>query len=85
MRKIWTDGRHNLGKNGTQGHTATSVYNDTTEIRNTLTGVLVTKKNILQKRKIACHEWEPKDKIVQKAKSVTYTALQARQKANKKN
>ena len=85
MRKICTDGRHNLGKNATQGHTATSVYNGKTEIRNTLTYVLVTKINIFQRRKIACHEWEPTDKIVQEAKSVTYTALQARQKANKNN
>ena len=85
VRKICTDGRHNLGKNATQGHTATSVNNDKTEIRNTLTYVLVTKINIFQRRKIACHEWEPTDKIVQEAKSVTYTALQARQKANKNN
>ena len=40
VRKIYTDGTHNSGKNATQGHAATSVYNDTTEIRNTLTGVL---------------------------------------------
>ena len=49
VRKICTDGRHNLGKNATQGHTATSVNNDTTEIRNTLTYVLVTKEKISSK------------------------------------
>ena len=40
VRKTYADGRHNLGKNATQGHAATSAYNDTAEIRNTLTGVL---------------------------------------------
>ena len=64
VHKICIDGRHNLGKNAMQGHAATSVYNDTTEIRNTLIGVLVTKINVFQRKKIACHEWEPTDKIV---------------------
>ena len=68
-----------------QSHAARSIYNDTTEIRNTLIDVLVTKINVFQRRKIACHEWEPTYKIVQEDKSVTYTALQARQKANKNN
>ena len=45
----------------------------------------MTKINVFQRRKIAFHEWEPTDQIVQEAKSVTYTALQARQKANKNN
>ena len=53
VRKIYTDGRHNLGKNTTQGHGATSAYNDTAEIRNTLVGVLVTKMSSKEEKLLA--------------------------------
>ena len=84
VRKICTDGRHNLGKNAEQGHAATSVYNETTNVRNTLLGILLTKINIFQKKKIVCHEWKPSDKLVKAAKSATYEDLQARKKAIEK-
>ena len=53
VRKICTDGRHNLGKNTTQGHGASSAYNDTAEIRNTLVGVLVTKTSSKEEKLLA--------------------------------
>ena len=82
VRKICTDGRHNLGKNATEGHAATSVYNETSNVRNTLLGILLTKINIFHKKKIQCFEWDPTERLVQEAKSVTYNALKARRKAN---
>ena len=42
--KIFTDGRHNLGKDGTQGHASTSVYTETTFIRNNLLAIMIPRK-----------------------------------------
>lgn len=82
IRKICSDGRHNLGKDATLGHASTSVYNATTSIRNNLLGILIPKINIFWKRKLACYEWEPTNKVITTAKSVTYKNLQARRQAN---
>ena len=82
IRKICSDGRHNLGKDATLGHASTSVYNATTSIRNNLLGILIPKINIFWKRKLACYEWEPTNKVITTAKSVSYKNLQARRQAN---
>ena len=42
--KIFTDGRHNLGKDATQGHASISVYTETTFIRNNLLGIMIPRK-----------------------------------------
>ena len=55
LRKIYTDGRHNLHKDATQGHTSTSVYTEATSIKDNLLGILISKINILGK-KFACYE-----------------------------
>ena len=34
IRKIFTDCRHNLGKDATPGHLSNSIYTETTSIRN---------------------------------------------------
>ena len=81
IRKICTDGRHNLGKDAAKGHASTSVYKDTTTIRNNLIGILITKINIFGRRKIQCYEWEPPKQVITHAKSVTYTTLKARRDA----
>ena len=44
IRKIFTDGHHNLGKEATQGHASTSVYKETTFIRNNLLGIIIPRK-----------------------------------------
>ena len=59
IRKICTDGCHNLGKDATQGHASTSVYTETTSIRNNLLGILILRITILGKKKLACYKWEP--------------------------
>ena len=82
IRKICSDGRHNLGKDATLGHASTSVYNATTSIRNNLLGILIPKINIFWKRKLACYEWEPTNQVITTAKLVTYKNLQARRQAN---
>ena len=71
IRKICTDGRHNLGKDATQGHASTSVYSKTTSIRNNFLGILIPKINIFGKKKLACYKWEPANSIVAQAKSAT--------------
>ena len=81
IRKICTTGRHNLGKDAAKGHASTSVYKDTTSIRNNLLGILITKINIFGRRKIQCYEWEPPKQVISHAKSVTYTNLKARRDA----
>ena len=43
IRKICTDGRHNLGKDATQGHASSNVYTETISIRNNLLGILIPK------------------------------------------
>ena len=55
VRKICTDGRHNLGKDAMQGHPSTNVYTETISIRNNLLGILIPKINIFGK-KLACYE-----------------------------
>ena len=62
IRKICSDGRHNLGKDATLGHASTSVYNATTSIRNNLLGILIPKINLFWKRKLASYEWKPTNK-----------------------
>ena len=42
--KNFTDGRHNLGKDGTQGHASTSVYTETRFIRNNLLAIMIPRK-----------------------------------------
>ena len=85
IRKICTDGRHNLGKDATQGHASTSVYMETTSIRNNLLGILIPKINIFGKKKLACYEWEPTKSIFAQAKSATYKNLQARKQQQAAN
>ena len=80
IRKICTDGLHNLGKDATQDHTATSLYTETTSIRKNLLGILIPKVNIFGKKKLACYEWEPTNTILTGANSATYKNLQARKK-----
>ena len=55
IRKICTDYHYNLGKNAQQGHASTSVYKETTPIRNNLLGVLIPKINVFCKKKMACY------------------------------
>ena len=81
IRKICTDGRHNLGKNATQGHASTSVYMETTSVRNNLLGILIPKINVFRKNKLACYEWEPTKALLTQAKSATYKNLQTRKQA----
>ena len=52
IRKICTEYRYNFGKNTQQGHASTSVYKETTSIRNNLLGVLIPKINIFCKKKM---------------------------------
>ena len=80
MRKICTDGHNNLGKYATQGNASTSVYTETTSIRNNLLGILIPKINIFGKKKLACYELEPIKSILAPAKSATYKNFQARKK-----
>ena len=79
IRKTCTDGRHNLGKDATQGHASTSVYTKTASIRNNLLGILIPEINIFGK-KLACYEWKPTKSILAQAKSATYKYLQTRKK-----
>ena len=60
IRKICTDGCHNLGNDVTPGHLSTSVYTKTTSIRNNLLEILIPKINIFEKKKLARYEWETK-------------------------
>ena len=50
VKKICTDDRHNLGKDATEEHASTSVYQSTTGIRNNLFGLLIEKVNIFSKQ-----------------------------------
>ena len=52
---------------------ATSVYSDVHGIRNTLCGLLTTKINVFKKTE--CHEWNPSNDLLKRAKSATYEAL----------
>ena len=56
VKKILTDSRHNLGKDVIRGHAHSSVYEDETDIRNDLVGLLTAKINIFKQQQIACHE-----------------------------
>ena len=51
ISKICTDYRYNFGKNAQEGHASTSVYEETTSIRNNLLGVLIPKINEFCKKK----------------------------------
>jgi hypothetical protein len=64
--------RSQLGR-GKEGHAATSVYSDVHGIRNTLCGLLTTKINVLKKTE--CHQWNPSNDLLKRAKSATYEAL----------
>ena len=77
VRKTFTDCRHNLEKDATEGHAFTTVYTKTISIRNNLLGILIPKITIFGK-KLACYEWEPIKCILAQAKSATYKNLQAR-------
>ena len=79
VRNISTDGRHNLGKDTTQGHASTNVYTKAIYIRNNLLGIVIPKINIFG-NKLACYEWEPIECILAQAKSTTYKSFQARKK-----
>ena len=81
IRKIRTDGHHNLGKDATPGHSSTSVYTETTSIRNSLFEILIPKINIFGKNKLVCYEWEPTKSILASAKFATYKKLQSWKKA----
>ena len=61
----------NLGKDTAKGHASTSVYKDTTTIRNNLIGILITKINIFGRRKSQCYECKPSKQVITHAKSVT--------------
>ena len=74
-RKIRTGGHHNPRNDATPGHPSTSVYAETTSIRNNLLEILMPKKSML-----ACYKWEPTKSILAQAKSATYKNLQARKK-----
>ena len=50
-RKICTDGLHSLGKGAPSNHPSTSVYTETTSIRNNLLRILIPKINIFGKKK----------------------------------
>ena len=56
IRKIFTVGRHKLGKDTTQGHASTSVYTEKTSIRKYLLGILIPKIYIFVKKNLACYE-----------------------------
>ena len=80
IRKICTDGHHNLGKGATPGHPSTSAYTETTSIRNNLLEILTIKTNIFRKKKLVCYEWELTKSIPPQTKSATSKILQARKK-----
>ena len=80
IRKICTDGHHNLGKGVTPGHPSTSGYTETTSIRNNLLEILTTKINIFRKKKLVCYEWKLTKSIPAQIKSATSKNLQARKK-----
>ena len=75
IRKIYTDGRHNLGKDATQGHASSSVYTE---------NILIPKINIFGNKKLACYKWEPTKSILAQTKSATYKNHQARENMNNK-
>ena len=72
IRNIYTDSRHNLGKDATQGHAFSSLYTETISMRNNLLGILMPKVNIFGKKKLACSEWEPTKSVFAQVKSATY-------------
>ena len=47
---IYTDGRHNSGKDATPGHLSTSIYTETTSIKNNVSEILIPKINIFGKK-----------------------------------
>ena len=53
IRKICTDGHHNLGKDATPGHPSTTVDTETTSIRMSLLEMLIPKINIFGKKELA--------------------------------
>ena len=86
IRKIYTDSRHSLGKDATQGHAFSSLYTETISMRNNLLVILMPKINIFGKKKLACYEWEPTKSVFAQVKSATYRLgnLQARKNNNNK-
>ena len=84
IRQTCTDGRHNLGKDPILGHPFTSVYKDTTSIRNNLLEILIPKINIFGNKKLACYVWDPTKSILAQAKSATCKNLQDRKKQQQK-
>ena len=79
IRKICTDGRHNLGKDATQDHATISVYTEATSIGNNFLGILIPKINVFGK-KLPFYEWEPRKSILAQAKSATFKNLHTRKK-----
>ena len=55
----------------TEGHASTSVYQSTTDIRNNLVILFITKVNIFLKHGINCYEWKPSEKVFKSRKSIT--------------
>ena len=49
---MYTNERHKLGKEATEGHASRSVFQPTTGIRNNLVGLLIIKVNIFLKQGI---------------------------------
>ena len=49
---MYTNERHKLGKEATEGHASRSVFQATTGIRNNLVGLLIIKVNIFLKQGI---------------------------------
>ena len=80
IRKICTDGCHNLKKDATQNHACTSVYMETTSIKSNRFGILIPKINIFGKKNLACYEWEPTKSILVQAQFAGYKNLQAKKK-----
>ena len=79
IRKICTDGRHNLGKDATQDHATISVYTEATSIGNNFLGILIPKINVFGK-KSPCYECEPLKSLLAQAKPLTYKNLHKRKK-----
>lgn len=76
VRKVQTETRSQLGKDNKQARSSSSVYSDSTGIRNTLVGILSAKVNLFSS--VACYEWKPSTELVKKARSITYKTLKQR-------
>ena len=73
VRKVTTDAQTQLDK-GEEGYKY-SVYAPSSEVRNTLCVLLDAKINIFCST--ACFSWAPSNKLLAKAKTVTYQNLSA--------